>query len=33
MEPFKIALLVFVIAPVVFLVLVSLLAFFKGEGK
>lgn len=33
MEPFKIALLVFVIAPVGFLVLISLLAFFKGEGK
>lgn len=33
MEPFKVALLVFFIAPVAFLVLVSLLAFFKGEGK
>jgi hypothetical protein len=33
MEPFTVAMLVFVIAPVGFLVLVSLLALFKGEGK
>jgi len=33
MEPITIALMVFFVAPIVFLVLVSLLAIFKGEGK